>query len=171
MIPEHHPLSPEEVQKIAGCPMRFTKYSDIDDFPTIEDMFDGTECVLILYETIKNSGHWCCILNSEDKIDFFDSYGLVPDNELLFVNIKFREENDMLIPHLSKLFLKTEKCIEYNDKRLQKMAEGINTCGYWCGMRMRYRHFSCEEFIKMFKGGPRDEKDTKVIEMANKYLE
>ena len=170
MIPEHHPLSPDEVHQIAGCSMRLTKYSDIDDYPTIDDLFGEADCVLILYETRQNSGHWCCIINKENVIEFFDSYGLIPDNELLFVNIKFREENDMLIPHLTKLFLKTEKTIEYNDKRLQKMADNINTCGYWCGMRMRYKDISCEEFIKMFKGGPRDQKDTLVIEMSNKFL-
>ena len=170
MIKEHHPLTPKEVQKIAQQPMIFTKYQDLDDYESLDILFKDADCVLILFETHINSGHWCCLINQKSKIVFFDPYGLEPDTELLFTDMKFRQENDMVKHHLTNLLLGSKVPVEYSNKRLQKMSSEVQTCGYWCGTRMRFKDLSSEKFINLFKGLPRDEKDNAVIEIGEKVL-
>ena len=163
-------LSAQEVEQIAGCSVKVIKYQDLDEHNSIDDIFSPDGCALLLYETMINSGHWVCLINSYDTIYFFDSYGLIPDNQLAFTNIRFREENDMMIPHLTLLFSKTNKEVDYNDKRLQVMREDIQTCGRWCGYRMRNREISNDSFNTLFKGIPRQEKDIEIVNITDRYL-
>ena len=167
----HHPLSPAEVSNIVGSDINVFRYQDLDELSSIDELFKKTDCTLLLYETQINSGHWVCLINQPKQILFFDPYGLEPDNQLAYVNMKFRKENDMYLPHLSMLMYHSNKPIEYNDKRLQIMSPSINTCGYWCGFRMRLKDLSIKEFNDLFKGINRNEKDNAIIMLTEKYLQ
>ena len=170
MILPHHPLSPAEVSDIVGSDINVWRYQDLDELSSIDQMFQKSDCTLLLYETQLNSGHWVCLIERPNKILFFDPYGLEPDNQLAYVNMKFRKENDMYLPHLSMLMYRSDKPIEYNDKRLQLMNAYTNTCGYWCGLRMRLRNLSIDEFNNLFKGVNRNEKDNAIIMLTEKYI-
>ena len=58
--------------------------------------------------------HWVCIYNDEksDKVEYFDSFGLVPPNEVI------------------KYMKTTNKNIIYNDSHIQNMNSIL--CGYYC---------------------------------------
>ena len=166
----HEPLNPLQVQEIAQQPITTIKYEQIDDYNTLEDLFQGKKCLLLLYETNLNVGHWVCLLSKPKEVEFFDPYGIEPDNQLIFTNLKFRKENDMDFPYLSSLLLKDPREIVYNNKRLQLMNEYIETCGYWCGYRMNRYKLSIDEFTDLFKGIPRDEKDDAILQVTENYL-
>lgn len=170
-INNHYALNPIEIQKIAGVPIKVMRYSDLINFKRLEDMFStNCKCVLILFEQRKRFGHWCCLINHKKKVIFFDPYALMPDDQLQFTNIKFRNENNMRLPYLTYLLYKCKKQIDYNDKQFQKMDENINTCGYHCGFRMRNNKLDSDQYIKLFKGIPLNELDNIIIEICGKYI-
>ena len=163
-------LSAEEVLKIAGIPIKLIKYSDLSLYKTICDIFGTFKAVLLLYEQRINSGHWVCLINHKDTIHFFDSYGLFPDDELRFSNIKFRKENDMFLPYLTYLLYHSPKTIDFNDIKLQKIDEKIATCGRWCGMRMRMHKLTNDEFSDLFKNIKKNERDPLIVNLTEKYI-
>lgn len=148
-------LNPIEIEKIAGTPIILLKYSQLCLFNTMEELFDkGINYVLLLYETKLNNGHWVCLINHPDSVEFFDSYAFVPDDELKFTNLNFKKQNNMDLPYLTYLMLNSKKPIEYNDYKFQSWKQGVHTCGRWVGFRIRLSHsdnFSLEDFIEMFK--------------------
>ena len=63
----------------------------------------------------------------DGKFEHFDSYGLKPDKELEWVNVKMRMKLLEKEPYLSNL-LKQETYI-YNTVKYQQSDIGVNTCG------------------------------------------
>lgn len=170
-ILEHKALNPNEIYKVANTPFKVVKYSDLYKFKNIEDMFNKKcKCVLMLYEQKNNYGHWVCLINHPKKVIFFDPYAMEPDDQLQFTNIKFRKDNNMELPYLTYLLFHSEKPIDYNDKRFQKLDDKINTCGYWVGIRMRKKNIDSDQFIKIFEGIPSNELDNEIIKICNKYI-
>jgi hypothetical protein len=145
-------LNPIEIQQIAQCPINVLKYSELCQFKNISELFPKPcKCVLLLFETKFNNGHWCCLIKHKNSIEFFDPYAFLPDDELKFTNEKFREQNNMNIPYLTYLLLTSKLPIEYNDYQFQRFAKGVNTCGRWCGYRMQHHTMSIDDFIDFFK--------------------
>ena len=148
---------------------KILKYSDLDQFRTIEELLpDAVDYRIVLIEQTPNSGHWCCILrypalNNGKTIEWFDSYGIKPDGELSFIS---KMKNKMLgqdVKHLTLMLndatARGWNCI-WNKKKLQQLKVGINTCGRWCLLRITMLtqfYFDLDEFLdfieKNFKGG------------------
>lgn len=171
-IINHKALNPVEVQKIAGVPLKVVKYSDLIHYKRLEDMFTKScKCILLLYQTKKTFGHWCCIINQPKKIVFFDPYALEPDDQLQFANIKFRTENNMRLPYLTYLLYNSKKDIDYNDKRFQVLDDNVNSCGHWTGIRMRCHKLDSDEFINIFDGVPNKDLDNIAIIIGNFYID
>lgn len=162
-------LNPLQVQQIAGKPIKVVKYSSLHEYDNIEQLFDISNFVLLLYETKQNNGHWVGLVNKPKIIYFFDSYGYFPDDELQYSNIKFRKSNNMDYGYLSYLLLNTNKTIDYNDKQLQKVGNRINTCGRWVAMFFRLNK-SNDAFSKIFLKAPEDKRDKLITELTNKYI-
>lgn len=142
-------LSGEEVLKICHGKANILKYSDLKKIRRIQDCFRFGACIL-LYEYKPNYGHWCCIFENQNGIEFFDPYGYIPDDELEFV------PSFIKIPYLTKLLYQSNRNIEYNADRLQEDKEGINTCGRHVGMRLLLRMVPIDDYVKIF-GSPCDE--------------
>ena len=61
------------------------EYNDLDDLlPKLKDY------AIILCEEDENSGHWVGLLKYDNLYEFFDPYGLMPNEELARVNLKTR---------------------------------------------------------------------------------
>lgn len=142
---------------------KILKYSELDDFRTIEELLPlETDYKIILIEQAQNEGHWCCILRYKKTIEWFDSYGLKPDGELSFIS---KMKNKLLgqdVKHLTNLLNNANSrgwnCI-YNKQKLQQLKVGVNTCGRWVLLRITMLtqfFFTLEEFLdfidKNFKG-------------------
>jgi hypothetical protein len=143
-------LSAHEVTAMCGA--RVILYEELAQYRSIDDMLQGDRAIVILYQNTQYSGHYVALLKKGNLIEFFDSYGMKPDEELRYVEYN-------RIPLLTRLLQSAIKdgCrVIYNATRLQSMRTGINDCGEFAGMRIRMYDLSQEDFLNMFKGSNPD---------------
>jgi len=167
------PLSDLDIRNLSKDPIQIVPYDDLINYNTIEDLLNPTGQVVILYlnqvpkeleDKYKYFGHYTCVFYSHVKntnkpnkpfvtscIEFFDPYGLFPDDQLHFSNVKFRQENNMDYPYLVYLLNKSKLPIEYNPFKFQKMDGETSTCGRWCTLRMNMKQLDIDEFTKLIK--------------------
>lgn len=142
-------LSNHDLMKYMKGKCKIYTYNELSKFNNLEEAFENTEVIFLLYETIKNYGHWCSILKRKNSIEFFDPYGIFPDEELKFTDDVFRLKNNMILPHLTYLLWKSRKRVEYNNYKLQSKKFGINTCGRWNLIRAQYKDINIDNFAKL----------------------
>lgn len=151
-------LSSDELLNLVKHKANLMVYSELTKYNDLDKAMGKYGCLILLYETKKNYGHWTCIIKRKSIntnkiiIEHFDSYALMPDDELKFVPEYFRDIGKERLPHLTALLYNSGYPIEYNDHKLQEKMIDVNTCGRWVGMRINLKHLPIEEFIKLFKG-------------------
>ena len=102
----------------------------------------------------EHSGHWTCLLNYDNIVEFFDPYALRYDNELDWISNNVKQKLDEDKPLLSKLLNKTNHKVIYNKTRFQSMANDISTCGDHCVSRIYrliYNDFDLDEYTSYMK--------------------
>ena len=118
---------------------KIVKYSDLDEYKTIDDLLPNSEdFAILLVESNFNSGHWIALLKYDNIIEIFNSYGGPPGEELQFVGKKKNNELEQFEPYLNQLLdkaLQQGKQVIYNKVKLQKLKQDYNTCGRWCIIR------------------------------------
>lgn len=145
------PLSGSDILKSIGYKANLLTYSQLSNFNTLDEVLGPFETLILLYETKKHFGHWVCLFRScSNTITFFDSYGILPDDELLFIPSNFRRLNNEDYPHLTALLYKSGCIVDYNHHKLQ--GKKSNTCGRFVIIRILLKHLSNNEFSKLFKG-------------------
>ena len=108
--------------------------------------WNGKLPCVVLYEKTPLNGHWSLILRTKNNnglpcIEFFDSYGMLPDECLKVMNKEYQ-------PKLVKWLLKNGGNISYNPVQYQKQDPIIATCGRHCVMRWMARHLNQKEYKK-----------------------
>ena len=166
------PLSTEQVQQVAGFPVPLFKYSDLLSFNSIDQLLNNRfKAVLLLYEWEQDSGHWAVIFRNKDGINYFNSFGYMPDDvssDTIPQNLRKRFGQSQR--HLSYLLSNTNAELNYNEHIVQD--DKANTCGRWCGYRLRQRNKSLYEFVKPFDNAYQKglNLDDLIIKITNKYL-
>lgn len=129
-------LSNVDIEKMLNGKTKILSYPELSEYNDIQDILKKYGNFVLLYLTAEDFGHWCCVIDHPNRgsIEFFDSYGIVPDLE--FKEIKNRKELGEGLNYLSYLLLKSKKKIEYNSKQLQEYKNGIATCGRHCIVRI-----------------------------------
>lgn len=145
-------LSPEDVQRMAGKPLKLMKYNEFAHHNDIEDCFGKYDHVLVMYMTTSEfRGHWCLLVRSGNQIQFFDSYGMFMDDQLDFSkDEQFKAQHNMYYPFLTKLLYKSPKVVNYNELQLQNWKSNTNTCGRWCALFAKLG-LSVNEFQDLFR--------------------
>ena len=124
----HKALSDTDIRRILGNDTKVIKYSELSHYDDLNQLLPkDTDYCIILYEDHVDHGHWVGLSKYDGKFEHFDSYGLKPDKELEWVNVKMRIKLLEKEPYLSNL-LKQEKYI-YNTVKYQQSDIGVNTCG------------------------------------------
>lgn len=164
-------LSDKDIRYLLGYDCPIYLYSELNEFSSIDDLLnpDG-ECV-ILFEDKPNSGHWTCLCRSVDMdnqecINFFDSYNFQPDQEKKYIPDDFMEMNNMVRNILTEMLYDYPLKIEYNEKKLQKMKKGINTCGRHVCCRLWTRDQPLDLYQKFMTSG-RMSPDDKVTRLTD----
>ena len=121
----------------AGVEQKIIKYSDLKNYNNIDQLLpnDNDYCI-ILIESEKNSGHWCCLTRQKNVITEFDSYGCKLDNELNYIPQSMRSCLGET-PNEVKNILKTRgkgMRLEQNTEKLQGKGDpsngiDVDTCG------------------------------------------
>lgn len=147
-------LSGEELLDLVDRKANLLTYPELTNYENLNECLKPYGACILLYLTRENYGHWCCIIKHKDKhIEFFDSYGLFPDDEFKFIPEHFRKVSDQVYPHLTYLLYKANCPIEYNNYRLQSKTDNVNkkiaTCGRHVGCRLMFRNMSLDDYSQM----------------------
>jgi hypothetical protein len=135
-------------------------YSQLKNVKKIEDIIPHTNSKLcILYETEPeykgtSIGHWVCLFNTNDisstgenipYVEFFDPYGVFPDDEL----VKTIYKGPRILDKLLLDFMIRGGLVQYNDYQFQDYGDEINTCGKHCVMRLKNSSVDIETYKKI----------------------
>lgn len=138
-------LTGKDIEKICDGKVKVLSYHELQGIPSIEALLEPFGAVVLLYETKENFGHYTALFyDAQNNLEFFDSYGFAPDQELNYATY----DNT---PYLSQLLSKYKGRIVYNTKRLQQWAKDVNTCGRWTASRIRLRNLNPTQFENLFK--------------------
>ena len=166
-------LSDLDVLNLVDNKAKVLLYKELSKFNTLDELLEPYGSVFILYETKPNYGHWTCLWRrNSNTINFFDPYGIFPDEELYWNDEYTRKYLDQNIPFLSYLLINSPyKNLEFNDHDYQHESTNINTCGRWCALRILLRNWSPEQFEKVF-GYVKNPDDlvTLITEILSKVL-
>lgn len=145
-------LTGDEVLQLVDHNANIIKYPELANYDNLLDVLEPHDACIILYESRMNYGHWTCIIKRGNVIEHFDSYGLMPDDELKFVPKVFRMNNDMALPHLTCLLinLPPEYRIEFNEYKLQAKGPNIKTCGRHVATRINNKDMPIDEYAQYF---------------------
>jgi hypothetical protein len=128
-------------------------YSDIKKYRNIHQLLGKRGACIILYRTSDRTGHWCCIYRNKEGLNFFDSYGFVPDDQLGFIPNHLQKALGQDFMYLTKMMLDSKLRVQYNEYQLQDYDDHrIATCGRWCVVRLEYPSVSVERFKDIFRG-------------------
>jgi len=132
-------LSNTDILKKVDC--KFLLNNQLNNITDINILLPKT---LLLYQPAK-IGHFTCVFSNREGINYFDSYGTVPDTPLKW----YPDNHEAGFTFLTKLLTKPNSII-YNEKKLQ--SKNTSTCGHWCCIRLIYSNLTNEEFNSCFDG-------------------
>ena len=124
----HRALSDSDLRRILGAGTKVIKYSELSSFQSLGQLLpNAIDYCIILYEDGPNHGHWVGLSKYDGLFEVFDSYGIKPDKELAWINLKTRNSLGEKAPYLTNL-LRGNHYI-YNSVRFQALDSKVNTCG------------------------------------------
>lgn len=136
------PLSSLDIKKILNGKVKIILYPEIINYYTIDDLLYPYDCIVILYmhNKIVNGfyGHWCCLFKINDyEIEFFDPYGIFPDDELnTTMDSHFRKNNGLEYPLLTYLLYYTSHGYNLSYNHVKFQGADVSTCGRHCCVRL-----------------------------------
>ena len=146
-----YPLSGNDiinkVKMVHGVEPNLITYNEIQKYGTIDELLKNDMCV-ILYQWEEGYGHWTCIMKRKNVIEHFDSFGMIPDDELKWGKPEMNKILGQSFPLLTKLLLDSPYDIHFSDEVLQE--KDSTTCGRWVVFRLWLKNVSEYKFIKRF---------------------
>ena len=144
-------LSGSDVLNLVDNKANLFTYPELVKFKNINQLLGKYRAAIILYLTSENYGHWVCLFQQDDNtLSFFDSYALMPDDELKFAPINFRKSHNQYYPHLTYLLYNSGLNVDYNNHKLQSDKRDTTTCGRWVGARLVLRCLTNDQFAEVF---------------------
>jgi len=141
---EQHDLTNDDIKSITKGKCKIMSYHELQNINSIDDILINNGACIILYETRQNFGHWTALIRqSNNVLEFFDSYGFQLDQEL-----NYAKYNNT--PYLSNLVNKSSYQLIQNTHRLQRYAKDINTCGRWTSLRIVLKNMNIGDFVRLF---------------------
>lgn len=138
-------LSATDIVKICDGNVDVVVYHNLPNYQSLSDLCSKFGAVALLFELKENFGHWTALIEYDDHFEFFDPYGMKPDEELNYAHY----DNT---PYLSQLIEKSTKPVRWSTNKLQVFKDEINTCGRWVATRIKMRQLDNNSFGKLFKG-------------------
>lgn len=116
---------------------------------SIRQLLDN-KVLVICFETRPQYGHWICVFENSEGMQFFDSYGIEVDGEQRWnfdPDFKRRALEDY--PWLLRAMYISGCPVIYNEYTFQAHDSRVRTCGRWVCLRAIFACFSCDEFASM----------------------
>lgn len=140
-------LSNHDIENALNGKTNIVVYEDLKNVNSIEDILKPYGCCVVLYQKSPIDGHWVVINKRKNCIEFFDSYGMFPDDQLQYASYPGKEKV------LLKLLEESPMPVSWNPYKLQSEERNINVCGRWCVLRVALAKIPLVDFVKMFIGG------------------
>ena len=145
-------FSDEDIRRLCKYHVNVMTYRDLREYKSIDDALGEYNAIILLYETKKNYGHWVAIHKvDKNTIEFFDSYGIIPDHQIKNVDKRRLNELGYDDLHLTNMIKSAGYNLLYNDIKLQKLKDDMSTCGRWAGLRIACKQIPLKDFVKLFK--------------------
>jgi len=145
-----YPLSDTDIRKILGKDIKIITYPQLQNFSNISQAFDRKgRCVMLYLTEDETSGHWVCMLNKKEGIEFFDPYGEPPEAPFSHMPTSKLQELDETRPYLTALLKSSGKPVFYNHYAFQKDKKDVNTCGRHSVVRCLYGAYPLEKYKKI----------------------
>lgn len=156
-------LSNEDIMRVVPN-LKFYQYSEIHKLK----MYDLLPYSLILYQPMGEHriGHFVCIFDNSEGINFFDPFGNIPDIPLEWGRGYHSKYHNYT--YLTRLLYQASKHtpIIYNEYPLQDID--TSTCGHWCAIRLIYRKVTNDAFFNSFKHIKN--KDDMIVRLYKSFL-
>ena len=142
-------LSSQDIKQILGKDVHIVLYEDLCKYRTIDDVFSGASAIILLFQSKLRYGHWTAIIKRpSNKLEFFNSYGGLPDSSLSKINNGIRKVTNQDFPYLSKLLYESPYELFYNEFQFQRKSRDIKTCGRHCIVRAFYKDLDIYQYKK-----------------------
>ena len=136
----------KELQDMVGSEItkstRWMTWDQLASLPSVRELFT-LPCVVILLQIEgkyrKAAGHFILLIDFQDHIEHFDSYGYTMEQELSITKEK----------HLTRIFQSYRQPVINNTKKLQTLAEDVNTCGRWVVTRLMLKSLKLDAFLSL----------------------
>lgn len=160
MLDEHKaiPLSNFDIERLVEGKASIVLYRNIHKAGQIEELFQGQNACVILYESSPRNGHWVCLTirhraaNKKPELEFFDPYGGFPDTQLQHIPKEFAKESFQDVPYLTTLLYDADDrfALSYNEFQFQELKSGISDCGRWVSVRILLKDLTLKQFKSLF---------------------
>lgn len=162
-------LSDGDIEELLGEDIFICVYPYLNEVEHIDQIFDDKGRCMLLFNTINDSaGHWVCMHKKKDRIDFFDPYGLKPDEPMKWLTEEKRDDLDMETRRLTQLLKSSGYKVYYNTFEFQSDKHS-NTCGRWCASRLLYLNYDLDQFYQ-FINHYKNKYELGTLENAVTYL-
>ena len=126
---------------VKGASEEWVRYGELDKlYDSMHELLPKPMMYkFILTEFEPNKGHWCIIMRYANTVEWFDPYGSNPTHTLNFISRAMNKKLDNTksdITDLIKTVQSPDKFI-YNKTAFQAEADGVNTCGKHCLLRLQ----------------------------------
>ena len=155
---ESYSLTDIDIENALNNKYSIYRYHKLAEFDNIDQCLGNNGGFIILFQNeTSDSGHLTCIFKRDyNTLEFFDSYGLMPDEELKYSDYNLRIHNNKKVPHLSHLIEQSNYNIVYNKYKFQKIKKHVNTCARHCIIRLKYRNLTIDEYKKFIADNRND---------------
>jgi hypothetical protein len=148
-------LSDYDISMFFRGEINIIAFKNLKEFKSIDDVLGKYERCIILIEG-NESNHWVMIQkirikNRKPYILFWDSYGLIPENEFNYIPKSFTLMSGQEKGSLIKLLINQPLPVHYSQYRLQQLKDGVNTCGRWCCIKALYPNITEDRFDKLMR--------------------
>lgn len=144
-------LTSDEIYNKLNKEVRIMSYKQLNQFDNISEILEPFGRVIILYELIDSLGHWVCLIRrGKNSVEFFDSYGGLPDSQFKYIHKDFKTNDYGTYPLLTAMLYESGYKIYYNDVKLQSPDPKVATCGRWCCLRCLFSDLNEYEFSRMW---------------------
>lgn len=141
-------LSNFDINILLGGRVNIVLYPDLHKYFTLDELLGKYQACILLFEAKPRYGHWVCIFKLNPYVvEFFNPYGGFPDDSLLQINKKFRQQSGQEYPLLSKLLLNSPYKLTYNEFQFQEKNKDVKTCGRHCVVRLLKRNLNLYEYV------------------------
>lgn len=151
-------LSDSDIRFLTNGRCKIETYDKIHSAPSIDSLFGDKDCIALLYQLkSKNYGHWTALIRDKENkiIYYFDPYGGMLDDPINHVNPMIAKELHANHNYLARLIEREGYRCDYSDHPVQKLEEGINTCGRHVAARIIHDDLTNDEYVREFYDGMR----------------